>query len=155
MTAYSWEGYDDTVFPLNQGLLDCHRLVHAELSNPGVGQVGTFHAVLELLQGAVEMEEEAFVERKERAWSSCFSFWSFPLFPTMGLSTFPENGFPPLCPCWMLLQMFPVGFSMLAGLLASGYSSDALFREQLWSISLFSGKGWWCVQIGMVRQTSP
>lgn len=111
---------DDTVFPLNQGLLDCHRLVHAELSNPGVGQVGTFHAVLELLQGAVEMEEEAFVERKERAWSSCFSFWSFPLFPTMGLSTFPENGFPPLCPCWMLLQMFPVGFSMLAGLLASG-----------------------------------
>lgn len=74
MTTYSWEGYDDTVFPVNQGLLDCHRLVHAELSNPGIGQVGTFHAVLELLQGAVGLEEEAFVERKERAWLSCFFF---------------------------------------------------------------------------------
>lgn len=67
MATYSWEGYDDTVFPLNQGLLDCHRLVHAELSNAGVGQVGTSHADLELLQGAVGMEEEAFVEGKERA----------------------------------------------------------------------------------------
>lgn len=34
--------------------------------------------------------------------------------------------------------MFPVGFSMLARLLASGYISDALFREQLWSVWLFS-----------------
>lgn len=46
---------DDAVFPLNQGLLDCHRLVHAELSNPGVGQVGTSHSVLELLRGAPEL----------------------------------------------------------------------------------------------------
>lgn len=94
--AYSWEGYDDAVFPLNQGLLDCHRLVHADLSNPGIEKLGTSHAVLELLHGTAGMEE-AFVEGKERAWSSCFSFRSFPLFPTMGLSTFPENGFPPLC----------------------------------------------------------
>lgn len=49
--TYSWEGYDDAVFPLNQGLLDCHRLVHAELSNPGVEKLGTSHAVLELLHG--------------------------------------------------------------------------------------------------------
>jgi hypothetical protein len=26
--THSWEGYDDAIFPLNQRLLDGHRLVH-------------------------------------------------------------------------------------------------------------------------------
>lgn len=146
---------DDAVFPLNQGLLDCHRLVHAELSNPGVGQVGTSHSVLELLRGAVGMKKGAFVEGKERAWSSLFSFWPSPSFLQWVSQRFQKMGFYPFAPCSVSPQMFPVEFSMLSGLLASGYSSDALFREQLWSIWLFSGKGWWCVQIGVGRQPSP
>lgn len=56
----SWEGYDGAVFPLSQRLLNRHRLVHNESSKSGVGQVGTSHAVIELLQGAVGMEGGVF-----------------------------------------------------------------------------------------------
>lgn len=59
--------------------------------------------VLELLHQAAGMEEEAFVEGKE-SLVVLLLLPVLPLFPTMRLSTFPENGFPPLC---SLLDVVP------------------------------------------------
>lgn len=117
----------------------------------------TSHAVLELLQGSAGMEEKAFVQGKERAWLSRFRSRSS--FLQWASLRFQKVGFHPLAPGWISLWegnvMFPIGSGIPAGPLASGHSSDTLFRKQLWSVWHFSGKGWWYVQRGIGRQTSP